>query len=321
MHCAGCRADQPAARQESAGPMPRALTSLPETTTISYSYDPLYRLTGASYSGTLTNNFAYTYDAVGNRQTQVVDGTTTSYVYDIANRLTTVNGVMYTWDDNGNLLNDGVQTYTYDQANRLKQAAQGANTYTFGYNGVGDRLSQTVNGVQTRYVLDPAAGLTQVLADGTNTYLYGNERLAQYQAAMQYFGADGLGSVRQIFDASAMVVGSSRYDPFGNVMAQSGTVSVFAFAGEQQDATGLEYLRARYYSSAQGRFTRRCGRATRTPPCLTMRGTTPMAIRSTTPTARDASSMKAPSRRMRNTAAIAVGSIGPTWGSSQATRC
>ncbi len=107
-------------------------------------------------------------------------------------------------------------------------------------------------------MLDPGAGLTQVLADGTNTYLYGNDRLAQYQAAMQYFGADGLGSVRQIIDASAMVVGSSRYDPFGNVMAQSGTAtSVFAFAGEQQDATGLEYLRARYYSWAQGRFTTR----------------------------------------------------------------
>jgi RHS repeat-associated protein len=123
---------------------------------------------------------------------------------------------------------------------------------------VGDRLQQTVNGSPTRYVLDPAAGLTQVLADGTSTYLYGNDRLAQYQAAMQYFGPDALGSVRQLFDSGGQVVGSSRYDPYGNVMSQSGTAtSVFAFAGEQQDATGLTYLRARYYSSAQGRFTTR----------------------------------------------------------------
>ncbi len=110
----------------------------------------------------------------------------------------------------------------------------------------------------THYVLDPAAGLTQVLADGTNTYLYGNGRLAQYQAAMQYFGADGLGSVRQIYDASAQVIGSTRYDPYGSLMSQSGATSMFAFTGEQYDAaTGLEYLRARYYSSAQGRFTTR----------------------------------------------------------------
>ncbi len=45
---------------------------------------------------------------------------------------------------------------------------------------------------------------------------------------MQYFGADGLGSVRQIYDASAMVVGSTRYDPFGNVMSQSGRARVCA---------------------------------------------------------------------------------------------
>jgi hypothetical protein len=81
---------------------------------------------------------------------------------------------------------------------------------SFVHNGVGDRLSQTVGVTTTHYVLDPSAGsgqapgarLTQVLADGTNTYLYGNARLGQYQASMQYFGADGLGSVRQLYDAS-----------------------------------------------------------------------------------------------------------------------
>jgi YD repeat-containing protein len=78
---------------------------------------------------------------------------------------------------------------------------KGANTYAVAYNGLGDRLSQTVNGAQTRYALDPAAGLTQVLSDGTNAYLYGNGRIAQYQSAMQYFGADALGNVRQTLRA------------------------------------------------------------------------------------------------------------------------
>ncbi len=163
---------------------------------------------------------------------------------------------------NGNLESDGLLTYRYDQANRLRTVVQGANTYTFTYNGVGDRLSQTIGITTTRYVLDPAAGLTQVLADGTNTYLYGNARLAQYQASMQYFGADGLGSVRQIYDASGQVVGSSRYDPFGNVMSQSGATSVYGFTGEEYhgfpggefDPLGWVYLRARYYSSYLNRF-------------------------------------------------------------------
>ncbi len=254
------RGELPAARLEQAraGASLLALAGVTETTTINYSYDRLYRVTGASYTGTLTNTFGYTYDAVGNRLTQTASGTVISYTYDIANRLTSVNGQAYTWDDNGNLLNDGAQTYTYDQANRLRTVVQGAITTTLAYNGVGDRLSQTVGITTTRYALDPAAGLTQVLADGTNTYLYGNGRLAQYQTAMQYFGADGLGSVRQIYDVSAQVVGSTRYDPYGSVLAQSGATSMFAFTGEQYDAgTGLEYLRARYYSAAQGRFVTR----------------------------------------------------------------
>ena len=48
--------------------------------------------------------------------------TNDSYVYDNANRLTSVNAVNYTWDNNGNastrsarrLINDGTNTYTYD---------------------------------------------------------------------------------------------------------------------------------------------------------------------------------------------------------------
>ncbi len=84
-------------------------------------------------------------------------------------------------------------------------------------------------GVTTRYVLDPAAGLTQVLADGTNAYLYGAGRIAQYQASMQYFGADGLGSVRQIYDASAQVIGSSRYDPYGTTSQRVPSYGVTGF--------------------------------------------------------------------------------------------
>ncbi|MCZ7670551.1 MAG: hypothetical protein M5U34_27065 [Chloroflexi bacterium] len=35
-------------------------------TTIAYAYDPLYRLTGADYSGDISASYAYAYDAVGN---------------------------------------------------------------------------------------------------------------------------------------------------------------------------------------------------------------------------------------------------------------
>jgi len=145
-----------------------------------------------------------------------------------------VNGQAYTWDANGNLLNDAVSAYTYDQANRLKTVSSGqlpVNSYA--YNGLGDRLQQTVGVTQTRYVLDPGSGLTQVLADGTSTYLYGLGRVAQQQTTMQYFGADALSSVRQMYNASGQIVANNRYDPFGSVLAQSGVGgSNYGFAGE-----------------------------------------------------------------------------------------
>jgi YD repeat-containing protein len=57
------------------------------TRVINYTYDDLYRLTGADYS--TGESFAYAYDPVGNRtvQTRTLTSTTViSYVYDAANR-------------------------------------------------------------------------------------------------------------------------------------------------------------------------------------------------------------------------------------------
>jgi YD repeat-containing protein len=50
--------------------------------------------------------------------------------------------VPYAWDANGNLLNDGASSYTYDHGNRLVGVVQGADTYEFRYNGLGDRVVQ-----------------------------------------------------------------------------------------------------------------------------------------------------------------------------------
>ena len=230
----------------------------PTQITISYTYDSLYRLTDAVYSNGF--EFHYTYDPVGNRLTQTtcapgVPCSTTTYGYDATNRLTSVNGVTYKWDDNGNLLDDGTSTYAYDSQNRLTTLTQAGHTYGFSYSGNGDRLTQTVDGVVTRYTLDVEAGLTQVLSDGSDTYLYGNERIAQLNSGeTDYFLGDALGSVRQLVDANAVVKLAQSYEPFGTVMGSAGSeTSAYGFDGESQTG-GLVHLRARSYSSLEGRF-------------------------------------------------------------------
>lgn len=131
---------------------------------------------------------------------------------------------------------------------------------TFQYNGLGERVSQTVNGVTTHFVLDQAAGLTQVLEDGTNAYLYGDGRIGQFGATdSEYYLSDALGSVRQLADENGDITLTKSYEPYGEILSTGGSgSSAYGYTGEMHDAsTGMVYLRARYYSSQDGRFLSR----------------------------------------------------------------
>jgi len=215
-----------------------------------------------------SEQFEYAYDAVGNRKT--LTATTnyasriTHYDHDAANRLTNVDGVSYTYDDNGNLLSDGARTFVYDTANRLTQVVSGTFTTEYTYSGDGVRLAQDVNGVATRYVNDVVAPLPQVLQEqrsGTQVaYLYGLGQVGQYDSGTwSYQHPDGLGSVRHQSDGDGRVQMVRSYTPFGAPLSQLGTPQgSFGFAGEQTDAAaGLTFLRARYYDPATGRFLTR----------------------------------------------------------------
>lgn len=64
--------------------------------------------------------------------------------------------------------------------------------------------------------------------------------------------------MRQLTNTAGDVTLSKSYGPYGEVTLSNGTSSSpFAFTGEQQDASGLTYLRARYYNPADGRFISR----------------------------------------------------------------
>jgi RHS repeat-associated protein len=135
----------------------------------------------------------------------------------------------------------------------------GENISAYVYNGLGDRLSQTVNSVSTNYTLDLNTGLTQVLTDGTNTYLYGNGQIGEQQpAGFAYHLGDALGSVRQLTNELGVVTLMRNYEPFGSTLVSVGVAdTVFQFTGEQRDASGLTFLRARYLSTSTGRFVTR----------------------------------------------------------------
>ncbi len=168
-------------------------------------------------------------------------------------------------DAYGNLLSDGTTTYTYDAALRLKTVTTGGSTTTYQYNGDGDRVAQTVNGVQTTYVIDTATPLTMVLAETTGTdtirTLHGLDLVAQSDGtSTEYFAYDGLGSVRQVLGESGLPLMAQTFDPYGNPYRYAGpteSVASYGYSGEQTDSNGLVFLRARYYDPKQGRFFQR----------------------------------------------------------------
>jgi hypothetical protein len=119
----------------------------------------------------------------------------------------------------------------------------------------GARLKQVANSSVTTYTQDLAAPLPVVLQAHTgNTitlYLFGmgTRPLAEYDSAWEYLLPDGLGSVRQLVDASGNVKLTEAYEPYGSVLTSQGSAtSAFGFTGEQFESyIGLMFLRARYY--------------------------------------------------------------------------
>ncbi|MBN2502588.1 MAG: RHS repeat-associated core domain-containing protein [Anaerolineales bacterium] len=79
---------------------------------------------------------------------------------------------------------------------------------------------------------------------------------AEYNTAdWAYYLPDALGSVRQITDATGAVTYAQTFKPYGEALSSTGEAgSNYGFAGEWTDETGLQYLRARYYAPAMGRF-------------------------------------------------------------------
>jgi RHS repeat-associated protein len=206
---------------------------------------------------------SYTYDSVGNRKTltsTLAPVGANTYNYDTDDRLAADQ-----YDADGNTVSSLGTANTYDFENHL--ITHGAVTVV--YDGDGNRVSETVGGVTTNYLVDTQnpTGYAQVvdeLQSGTvsKTYSYGLERIDQtWQPTagnwqLAFYGYDGHGSVRQLTNSAGAVTDRYDYDAFGNLISSTGsTPNNYLFAGEQYDpALGLYYNRARYLNASTGRF-------------------------------------------------------------------
>jgi RHS repeat-associated protein len=243
-----------------------------------WAYDDDYRLTHEQHYGSSSWDTSFTYDAVGNRLTMTqTSGSTsalTSYTYrpnglDQLASVTLPNGSTrsYSYDTRGNLLSDGVATYSYDAANRLIGASAGGHTRSYSYDALGRRIGQVADGVATSYVWDEASTYGDIVAERNSSgavqasYIVGGDQvLAQTRGSTtSYLLYDGQGSVRTLAGSTGAVVERYTYDAFGQLQGgPSAPQSSYLYTGQQFDATtGLYNLRARSYSPADGRFLSR----------------------------------------------------------------
>ncbi|MDD3145060.1 MAG: hypothetical protein PHV23_03020 [Candidatus Gracilibacteria bacterium] len=185
---------------------------------------------------------------------------------------TTLSGSLnYTYDNNGNLKNDGEKTFSYDYKNRLTKVETGSGIIAqYSYDVLNRRYLKETENEKVEYIYSNENILQEITTDEiTNTTITKNyingiglDDLVAYQENnnIYYYHKNHLGSVEGITDSSGNIVVSYDYDSFGNFEITSGADNgnTRLYTGREHDSEiGLYYLRARYYNSELGRFISR----------------------------------------------------------------
>jgi RHS repeat-associated protein len=258
----------------------------------SFTYDVTNQLTGATYSGNVSN-LSFSYDSNGNRNNG-------ANVPGVDNRQQSDSESTFQYDDNGNLIRQtnkstgSVVEYTFDVRNRLTDVSyrgtlNGSLTkgVHYGYDAINRRISRTLDsngdGVAdiTEYFInygqrasrENAGDELALVLNGTGQVktriLHGalvDEVLAEENVTsattrdVLWVLPDQKGSVRdlaRVTNGQVQLVDHIQYDAFGNIGSETApaVTHLFGYTGRESDKeTGLQYNRARYYAPKLGRF-------------------------------------------------------------------
>lgn len=239
----------------------------------SYVYDSLDQLLKETLpDGTVKE---YGYNGFGNRTSVKVTepGKTavqTNAEFNIGNELVKFGNETIKYDQNGNRLEDGKYTYTWNAADQLTSITKKGESKAFAtykYDENDRRIEKNVNGTITRFYYDGDSINPLYETDGNGnvlrSYVYSMEGLRlsmQTDGKTYYYHYNPHGDVVAMTDDSGNIVVNYTYDAWGNAKKQvvSGQTDIknpFTYAGYMQDdETGMYYLIARYYNPEQGIF-------------------------------------------------------------------
>ncbi len=246
---------------------------------LTYAYDRNGNKTSSGESGTLAwplpspTDDSTQFTPAGrmiNRQTQNNSATsnqfsTISYHYDPSGNMTNASG-------NGQSL-----TLTYDEDNRTTsldwETGMMSKHITNRFDALGRRVSKSLDGATTGYVLLLAGGMERVLCDLSANgnvvawYIHGSDLCYKIDSTnnLTCYHADATANVIALTDAKTNLIAQYAYTPYGRCLSltnfQSEISNPYLFVGSQGVMTefpqfagitldpGLSFMRARYYSA------------------------------------------------------------------------
>ncbi len=256
-----------------------------------------------SAAGTTVESLAYTYDALNrpicrntdtfgyNDRSEVtsatISGVTNGYGYDEIGNSTdwTANNLNqyaeFSYDLDGNLLSDGVRTFSYDAANRLKTVSiNDILVLTNFYDAKSRRVKKVAQEATTTFFYDDWNLIEERIAytNGTSStihYFWGKDLSGTLQGAGCVGGLlyltvddavyvpfyDNLGNITHYLDANGNTVAQYTYDAFGKFISQTGSLADFfrhRFSTKYFDSeTDLYYYGYRFYHPALMRWLTR----------------------------------------------------------------
>jgi RHS repeat-associated protein len=250
-----------------------------------YSYDNLGELTQAVEkvisTGVVTAKWTYCYDSDENR-TSVSTSTataatctttpTTSYGYNGADELTSLNGSTSGWSynasgDETSGVGSGTRTSeTYTASGQLSGMTNSGSPVSFSYIGLTnhERSGLTTSSGTTNFATGSLGLISQTNSSGSTALtrdpfgnLVGMRVVSGGTTSHYYYVSDASQSIVGLVDASGALADSYSYDPFGVLRTTSELApQPFRYIGGVYDsATGLYKLGGRYYDPSLGRFT------------------------------------------------------------------
>ena len=242
--------------------------------TETYSYDPLYRLTGLT-DGNGNVEEAYTYSKTGDRLSKTASGLATGvYAYQAGtHHLASIGNASRAYDANGNTMGSviGGSTfgYGYNGRNRMTVVQRDGSTVgTYTYNALGQRTAKVVTfpaANNERFAYDEAGQSLGEYGNSSRDYVWlGDLPVAVVDTAsgvssVSYVHSDGLGTPRAVADGTGAAVWQLAYqgNAFGELLPTSAGSFAYnlRFPGQYYDAeSGLNYNVNRDYEAATGRY-------------------------------------------------------------------